>query len=706
MSAKGGSVATAIMIDRSSRLAATPRLASICWVVRIWMTRQASVGSVISALQEIFGQLFGIPAASVAVDAPFLELGADSLLLMQGSQAIGDRLGVKVPFRDLLGQYTNIELLAAFVHDQGGGRGLSAAEPIIDETLTGTAPLREGWESVVSRVVGTTKTSSIVTEVPDSVAAEQDVPQDDTDQTAATSGIHAVMQTQLELMAKQLELLRPAPYPAGSRRSATIAPQSKPGTTIPAGRPFIPYAPIRPRETPDFSGAAREHVAQLVSDLQQRTAESKRLASLYRPVHADNRASAGFQLAWKEIVYPIVAQRADGSRFHDVDGNEYIDITMDYGVNLFGHNPQFVTDAITQQLRRGMAVGPYNALSGPTAALVCEATGLERVAFTNSGTEAVMGALRVARAVTHRRKVVVFSGCFHGTFDGILARSSTDEKSPPGIAMPLAPGISPSALEDVIVVPYAEPVAFEIMASYADDIAAVLVEPVQSRRPHIQPAEWLRELRDFTTRIGAALIFDEIITGFRLHLGGAQSWFGIRADIVTYGKVLGGGMPIGAVAGNADFMAAIDGGVWAYGDSSWPSAETTFFAGTFWKHPLVIAAAHAVQTHLREEGPALQEGLNARTAALAARLNDLFHHEQAPINVVSFSSLFRFVFRPGVKFADLFFYNLLRRGVYVWEGRTCYLSTAHSDGDIATVVEAVEDTVKSMRSDGLMYSGS
>jgi glutamate-1-semialdehyde aminotransferase len=243
------------------------------------------------------------------------------------------------------------------------------------------------------------------------------------------------------------------------------------------------------------------------------------------------------------------------------------------------------------------------------------------------------------------------------------------------------------------------------MAPHAEEIAAVLVEPVQSRRPHIQPAEWLRELREFTTRIGAALIFDEIITGFRLHPGGAQSWFGIRADIVTYGKVLGGGMPIGAVAGNADFMAAIDGGVWAYGDSSWPSAETTFFAGTFWKHPLVMAAAHAVQAHLREEGPALQEGLNARTTALATRLNDLFDHEQAPIHVVSFSSLFRFAFSPGVKFADLFFYNLLRRGVYVWEGRTCYLSTAHSDEDITELVKVVEDTVKSMRSDGLMYSG-
>jgi glutamate-1-semialdehyde aminotransferase/acyl carrier protein len=658
------------------------------------MTPQDAAHPVTSALQEIFGELLGISPSHIALQSAFLELGADSLLLMRASQAISDRLSVKVPFRNLLAEYTNIELLSAFVVAQGGqaakGQGLEETQ----ETREALEPDYDMSAAGAGGAAGSGGTSG----------------------AATASDIPSVLRTQLEVMTKQLELLGQSRVSTGPRpvplRAAPPQPQPQPQlrrwpepVTTSDATVFIPYAPIRPREAGGLTGSVREHVERLTGELQERTAESKRLAERYRPVHADNRAAAGFQLAWKEIVYPIIADRANGSHFSDVDGNEYIDITMDYGVNLFGHCPPFIATAIAEQLPHGMPIGPYSGMAGPTAALIREQTGVERVAFVNSGTEAVMAALRVARAKTRRPKIALFSGCFHGTYDGILARASTDPNSPPGLAIPLAPGIPASMLEDVIVAPFAEAAAFDVIARQADEVAAVLVEPVQSRRPQIQPGEWLGELRAFTTRIGAMLIFDEIITGFRLHPGGAQAWFGIRADLVTYGKVIGGGMPVGAVAGKAEFMAAIDGGVWSYGDDSWPSAETTFFAGTFWKHPLVMAAAHAVQRHLRDEGSSLQEQLNAKTAGLVSRLNEFFKNEQVPIHVVTFSSLFRFVFHSGVKFVDIFFYNLLLRGIYVWEGRTCYLSTAHTDADVTAVVEAVMDTVKTMRSDGLIPAG-
>ena len=679
-----------------------------------------------SALQEIFGELLGVSASSIAPRSDFLELGADSLLLMRASQAISDRLGVKVPFRDLLAEYTNIELLSAYVGAQGGGARVQAPPQPLPAPLPApppsSSPYPESSEIAVDVALGQAVQDAQGAleerEIREAPAPDYVVP---TTAVVTGSDIPSVLRSQLEVMSKQLELLRQSRFPIRSGPAPQAEPQAQPQPeplprVQPQPRPepvaasdppvFIPYAPIRPREAGGVTGPAREHVERLTAELQERTPGSKRLAGRYRPVHADNRAVAGFQLAWKEIVYPIVADRANGSHFFDVDGNEYLDITMDYGVNLFGHSPPFVTAAIAEQLPRGMPIGPYSGLAGPTAALLAELTGVERVAFVNSGTEAVMAALRLARTKTRRSKIALFSGCFHGTYDGILARASTDPGSRPGLAMPLAPGIPASMLEDVIVAPFGEPAAFDVIARHGDEIAAVLVEPVQSRRPQVQPAEWLGELRDLSTRIGAALIFDEIITGFRLHPGGAQAWFGIRADLVTYGKVIGGGMPIGAVTGNADFMAAIDGGVWAYGDDSWPCAETTFFAGTFWKHPLVMAAAHAVQKHLRDEGSSLQEKLNARTAGLVSRLNEFFENEQVPIHVVSFASLFRFVFHSGVRFVDIFFYNLLLRGIYVWEGRTCYLSTAHTDEDVTAVAEAVTDTVRTMRADGLMSAGA
>jgi glutamate-1-semialdehyde aminotransferase len=229
-----------------------------------------------------------------------------------------------------------------------------------------------------------------------------------------------------------------------------------------------------------------------------------------------------------------------------------------------------------------------------------------------------MTAIRLARAATGRNKIAMFAGSYHGTFDEVLVRGT-----PAGDRLkssPIAPGIPARSVEETLVLEYGAAQSLETLARIAHDYAAVLVEPVQSRHPDLQPKEFLQELRRITANTGATLIFDEMITGFRVHPGGAQAHFGIRADIATYGKIAGGGMPIGIIAGRADLMDAIDGGVWSYGDDSYPQADLTFFAGTFCKHPLAMAAAYAVLDHLRKSGPSLQRDLNARTESLVADL--------------------------------------------------------------------------------------
>ncbi|MGH3939870.1 MAG: aminotransferase class III-fold pyridoxal phosphate-dependent enzyme [Pseudonocardiaceae bacterium] len=478
----------------------------------------------------------------------------------------------------------------------------------------------------------------------------------------------------------------------------------EPVRSVAAGQSSAPVAasvPVRPEgDTPDDIARQPDSETPLHAETAwaQRTPVSKRIIEEDRYALADQRNLVSIRKGRRESSYPVVGIRGDGARFMDADGREYLDLCMGFGVIMLGHASEPLTIALRGFDPSDLLLGPQSSTAGDVARGIASLTGVDRVAFTSSGTEAVMGAVRAARAKTGRDLIALFSGSYHGTFDGVLVSPRANGR--PGEAAPLGRGTPASMVENVIVLPYDES-AIPVLESYGDRLAAVLVEPVQSRRPGYQPVELLQSLRTLTSAQGAALIFDEVITGFRCHPGGAAALFGVRPDLVVYGKVIGGGMPVGVIAGAGEFMAPIDGGRWREEDVGFPQRPSMMFAGTFSKHPLAMAVAQQMIRYFKKESPRLQAALADRTTDLAKRINDHVSAHGFPIDVEHFSSLFRINVRGSGLSDDMFFLGLLNRGIYVWEGRTCFLSAAHTDADCSRIVEAVAETAAEVAAQGL-----
>jgi amino acid adenylation domain-containing protein/non-ribosomal peptide synthase protein (TIGR01720 family) len=679
----------------------------------------------LEAVQNLFAGLLGASADEIASRATFLELGADSLLLLRAGQALHDRFGVKVPFRRLLEDLATPDDLAAHLaRVLPADDERAAAGPPLDSTAApsraqqpvtcspASSPASANLDPAPAVPAEATPTSQAIA---DSVAKLAKSPA-----ANARGDVARVIADQLRLMSKQLEVLGAAQHRATRQERAgsavaaqgvvTAATVPAPSSQAPAAdgaaatrkrQPFVPFAPLDRSRDRSLTPAQRAHLDDLIERVTRRTRRSKDLAQEFRGVLANNRASAGFRLLWKELVYPLAGHRGKGSRIWDVDGHQYIDLTMGFGALLYGHSPDFMQEALARQLGLGIQIGPESEHAGEAAALLCELTGAERATFCNSGTEAVMVALRLARTVTGRSRIALFAGSYHGTFDGVLAKGTRAADGSYSV-VPMAPGIPASLIQDVVLLDYESLDSLDVVKQMGSDLAAVLVEPRQSRRPDLDRREFLQRLREITSDAGTALIFDEVVTGFRVHPGGIQAVYGVRADITTYGKAVANGLPIGVVAGKAKYLDAIDGGGWRYGDSSLPEVDTTFFAGTFFRHPLVMAGVLASLRHIKERGPRLQEELNARTAAMASKLNAFFSAEGMPLSVAHFGSLFLVTAPPDRRFMDLFYAHLLLRGVYVWERRVCYLSTAHSDDDIRLVIEAFQESALELRRAGFL----
>ncbi|MCJ8271445.1 MAG: aminotransferase class III-fold pyridoxal phosphate-dependent enzyme, partial [Psychrosphaera sp.] len=486
------------------------------------------------------------------------------------------------------------------------------------------------------------------------------------------------------------------PKPVKSKKSRQADDKTKPHL-----RGFLLKDKPLSKQKTDFVGA-------FIKRYNQRTSKSQQYAVDTKQHCADWINSLGFRPTLKPLIYPVVMSHCYDARFVDIDGNDYLDFGMGYGVSFFGNKVDFIQQAIQTQLDKGFELGPQNHLAGEVARLISDMTGVERVSFCNTGSEAVMVALRLARTVTKRDKIVIFAGAYHGTFDGVLA---TVNSTGIGAARQVV-GTPEAMMDDVIVLNYGDEKSLDIIRELGDELAAVLVEPVQSRNPALQPKAFLDELREITAQKDICLIFDEVLLGFRIAQGGAQQYFGIQADLVTYGKVAGGGLPLGIVAGKKSVMDSVDGGYWSFDDDSHPYAETTVFQGTFCKHPLTMAAAHAVLSRMKQQGPQLQQGVNALTDKLALKVNDFFASEQLPIKLVHFGSVFRFdtfaklnpLLQPIEM--DLFYNLLLEQGIYTWEKRICFLSTKHTEVDIDCFVEAIKRVIGQMKAAGFLVEQS
>jgi glutamate-1-semialdehyde-2,1-aminomutase len=665
-------------------------------------------GIILFRLRSLIGKLLKISPSTVEIHTPFLEMGADSIVLIDAIRIIEDAYGIKIAIRQLFEGLTTIEALAIYI-DQN----LPEESGLVNMPQPGPESKMQKMQvhQSVQEIEAVELTSS--NHSPNGNKKEGEVVLGTVLEKIMAQQLEVVSKSMSQVVSQQLEFLRSSSNGPTIENLLSVQNKQSPSSALSLetlqqkqAKPFsseskstelkqvAPTTRLSQRFTETHPKGLRTqqqtHQEELTENYAQRTRKSKQHAQFYRPFLADSRAVAGFRSSTKEMLYPILGERAQGSKIWDVDGNEYVDLTMGFGVLLFGHAPSFITEAMEAQMKRGLQIGPQSNLAGEVAQLICELTGMERATFCNSGTEAVMTALRLARTVTGRTKIALFKGSYHGHIDRVLATASNGQID----AVPIAPGISQQDVEGVLVLDYGDPKSLDILQTHAHELAAVLVEPVQSRRPDLQPKAFLQQLRQLTYASGAVLIFDEVLTGFRIHPGGAQAWFGIEADMAVYGKIVGGGLPIGVVTGKANYMDGIDGGLWNYGDGSYPQAERTFFAGTFNKNHLGMAAAHAVLKQLMIQGFTLQEELNQRTAQLAKSLNAYFDQEEVPIEIVHFGSMFRFVFSSNM---DLLFYHLLSRGVYIWEGRTCFLSTAHTDQDINYVIQTVKESVESLR---------
>ncbi len=628
----------------------------------------------IDRLRGLFADLSGLEPTSIDAGASFVELGLDSLFLTQAALRLKKIFGVKISFRQLLEELPTIDALATYLDSE------LPADAAPTPVLPGDMPHPPGTSG-------------------------------DGAERAPAEAVERLIAGQLDVMRQQLETMRGL-----GAEPATVIPESPATRTTPAipaagpiasspeaGEPAVAFGPYRPpakRAVGGMTTRQEQTFSSFVRRYTERTAGSKRFTAENRRHLADPRTAAGFRAAWKEIVYPIVTVRSAGSRLWDVDGNEYVDLTNGFGAIMFGHNPAFVRDALQAQLDAGIEIGPQSPLAGEVAARVSAMVQMDRVGFCNTGSEAVTAAIRIARTVSGRDKIAVFAGAYHGIFDEVLVRSAGSG------SMPIAPGIPLNMVDNVVVLEYASPEALEHLEAHGDELAAVLVEPVQSRHPEVQPREFLQDVRRLTHASDTALVFDELVTGFRSHPGGAQAIFGVRADIATYGKVVGGGLPIGLVAGRREYLDALDGGVWDFGDESIPEAGVTFFAGTFVRHPLALAAARAVLVHLAENGPDLQRELNVRMTKFASRLDAHARSVGAPVRITHFSSWLWLEFSGDVSYSALFFAMMRDRGVHVWEGRCWFLTTAHTDADLERVFEAFRDSLAELQEGDFLPGGA
>jgi glutamate-1-semialdehyde 2,1-aminomutase len=393
---------------------------------------------------------------------------------------------------------------------------------------------------------------------------------------------------------------------------------------------------------------------------------------------------------------PLFIKRAAGSKVYDVDGNEFVDFVCSWGPMILGHNHPAVVEAIKETLANGTSFGAPTPLEVDLAELVIEAMpSVERVRFVSSGTEATMSAIRLARGFTGKKAVVKFDGCYHGHADSFLVKAGSGVIT---LGIPGSPGVPEDIVKNTISIPYNDPDTLEkTLRDPALEIACVIVEPVAGNMGVVPPAPgFLEKLRALTSELDIVLIFDEVITGFRLALGGAQSRFGVLPDLTCMGKIIGGGLPVGAYGGRKDIMAMIapDGPVYQ--------------AGTLSGNPLAMAAGVATLKVLRQ--PGFYGDLERKATDYATELAALATKYSQQITLNRVGSMMTGFFTPGpvtdfvtAMQADAdkygrFYRAMLGQGIYLAPSQfeAAFISAAQTAADLQLALEMTESSFKKM----------
>ena len=394
---------------------------------------------------------------------------------------------------------------------------------------------------------------------------------------------------------------------------------------------------------------------------------------------------------------PIFIKEASGAYLHDEDGNQYIDFISSWGPLILGHSFEPVVKAVQKQAEKGTSYGIPTQLETTIAELATSmAPNIDKIRFVNSGTEACMSAVRLARGFTSREKIIKFSGCYHGHSDAFLIQAGSGAVT---FGSPNSPGVTAGTAKDTLLANYNNTQSVtHLFESNPEQIAAVIVEPVAGNMGCIPPDPgFMESLRYLCDQYGALLIFDEVMTGFRLAAGGAQQVLGVDADIVTYGKVIGGGLPVGAFAARNEIMTFL------------APEGPVYQAGTLSGNPLAMAAGLAMLTAL-DQNPEVFESLANKTAYLHDGMEKILSKQRVPFQINRFGSMLslHFTDSPVVDFKSAakgnnksfnkYFHGMLKRGVYLPPSafESYFLNDAISYKDLDVTIQAFHETIREM----------